>query len=107
VNAAKLHEKREEILRLAARHGARNVRVFGSVARGEETPASDIDLLVEAGPDTSPWFPGGLIADLEDLLGCHIDVATEPGLHWYLRTRILHEAVPLCVYADGPTAHLG
>ena len=64
-----LKEKREEILRTASKHGARNVRVFGSVARGEDRPDSDVDLLVEVGPDRTPFFPGGLIADLEELLG--------------------------------------
>jgi predicted nucleotidyltransferase len=88
-------EKRAEILRLARRHGARNVRVFGSVARGEAGPDSDLDLLVEVAPRHSPWFPGGLIADLEDLLGCRVEVATEKELHWYIRDRVLKEAVPL------------
>ena len=64
-----VNEKREDILRLASQHGARNVRLFGSVGRGEAGPESDVDFLVETGPDHSPWFPGGLIADLEDLLG--------------------------------------
>ena len=55
-----LEKKKGEILRIAARHGARNVRVFGSVARGEARPESDVDLLVEVGPDRTPFFPGGL-----------------------------------------------
>lgn len=88
-------EKREEILRLAARHGARNVRVFGSVARGEAGPASDVDFLVGVGPNRTPFFPGGLLADLEDLLGCRVDVVTEDALHWYIRQRVLKEALPL------------
>ena len=86
---------REEILRIAARHGATNVRVFGSVARGTAGPESDLDLLVDAGPDTSPWFPGGLIVDLEELLGCRIDVATEETLHRRIRDQVLAEARPL------------
>ena len=90
-----LKEKREEILRAAAKHGAHNVRVFGSVARGEATPASDIDLLVQAGPETSSWFPVGLIDDLETLLGRRVDVVTEAALHWYIRDKVLREAVPL------------
>jgi predicted nucleotidyltransferase len=77
-----LKDKREEILHIAAKHGARNVRVFGSVARGEATGNSDIDFLVEMGPDHTPFFPGGLIMDLEELLGCKVDVVTEKGLHW-------------------------
>lgn len=87
--------KREEILRIAARHGASNVRVFGSVGRGEAGPGSDVDFLVEVGPNHSPFFPGGLLADLESLLGCKVDVLTERGLHWYIRDRVLKEAVPL------------
>lgn len=90
-----LAEKRNEILRIAARHGAYNVRVFGSMARGDAGPASDVDLLVDVRPDHSAFFPGGLVADLEDLLGRHIDVVEQAGLHWYLRDTILHEAVPL------------
>lgn len=90
-----LKEKREEILKIAAKHGARNVRVFGSVARGEATLASDIDFLVQVGPKTSPWFPVGLIDDLEILLGRKVDVLTEDALHWYIRDKVLKEAAPL------------
>ena len=90
-----LTEKREEILRIAARHGACNVRIFGSVARGEARPESDVDFLVDVGPDHSAFFPGGLVADLEDLLGRRVDVVELAGLHWYLRDNILQEAVPL------------
>lgn len=90
-----LAEKRAEILRIAARHGAYNVRVFGSMARGGAGPASDVDLLVDVQSDHSAFFPGGLVADLEDLLGRRVDVVEPAGLHWYLRDRILQEAVPL------------
>jgi uncharacterized protein len=90
-----LGDKREEILRIAARHGATNVRVFGSVARGEAGPDSDVDFLVDAGPNRSAFFPAGLLADLEDALGCKVDVLTENGLHWYIRDRVLREARPL------------
>lgn len=90
-----LKEKREDVLRLAAKHGARDVRVFGSVARGEAGPDSDVDFLVTTGPETSSWFPAGLIIDLQELLGRGVDVVTENGLHWYVRERILKEAVPL------------
>ena len=90
-----LKEKREEILRTASKHGAHNVRVFGSVARGEARPDSDVDLLVEVGPDRTPFFPGGLIADLEELLGKKVQVVTQEGLHWYIRERVLEEAVAL------------
>jgi predicted nucleotidyltransferase len=90
-----LAEKRDEILRIAARHGAYNVRVFGSMARGDAGSASDVDLLVDVRPDHSAFFPGGLVADLEDLLGRRVDVVEPAGLHWYLRDTILHEAVLL------------
>lgn len=85
----------EEILRIAAKHGAYNVRVFGSVARGDALPDSDVDLLVDVGPNRTPFFPGGLIADLQDLLGRRVEVVTERGLHLYLRDRVLRQAVPL------------
>ena len=65
------------------------------MARGEAGPQSDVDLLVDVGERHSPWFPGGLVADLEELLGCKVDVLTEPALHWFIRERILAEAVPL------------
>jgi predicted nucleotidyltransferase len=90
-----LAEKRDEILRIAERHGAYNVHVFGSMTRGDAGPASDVDLLVDVRPDHSAFFPGGLVADLEDLLGRRVDVVEPAGLHWYLRDTILHEAVPL------------
>jgi len=92
---ALLKEKREEILRIAARHGARNVRVFGSVARGEADAASDIDFLVEMEPGRSILDMGGLLMDLQDLLGRKVDVATERGLKPRLRDRVLREAVNL------------
>lgn len=82
-------------MRTASKHGARNVRIFGSVARGEARPDSDVDLLVEVGPDRTPFFPGGLIADLEELLGKKVQVVTPEGLHWYIRERVLEEAVAL------------
>jgi len=90
-----LQEKREAILQLAAKHGARNVRVFGSVARHEANDQSDIDLLVDTTEHTSPWFPVGFIQDLEALLGRKVDVVTENGVYWLLRRRILKEARPL------------
>ena len=90
-----LRGKRSQILELAARHGARNVRVFGSVARGESSPDSDIDFLIDCGPNPSPFFPGGLLMDLEELLGRRVDIVTERGLHPYLRDQILHEAIAL------------
>jgi predicted nucleotidyltransferase len=90
-----LREKREDILRIAEKHGAKNVRIFGSVAHGEATETSDIDLLVDTAEQTSPWFPVGLAAELEELLGQRVDVVTTNGLYWLLRRRILKEARPL------------
>jgi uncharacterized protein len=90
-----LRRQREAILETASRHGARNVRVFGSVVRGEARADSDIDLLVDVGAEHSAWFPAGLILDLEDLLGRKVDVLTEAALHHYIRDRVLREAVPL------------
>jgi len=90
-----VRSRKEEILRLAAKHGAHNVRLFGSAARGDAGPESDVDLLVDAGPVTSAFFPAGLLVDLEDLLGRKVDVVTERALHWYIRDRILKEAKPL------------
>ncbi len=90
-----VYEKRDQILEIAARHGAHNVRVFGSTARGEAGPESDVDLLVDVGPAHSPWFPAGLILDLEELLGRKVDVVTEGALHWYIRDRVLEGAIPL------------
>jgi hypothetical protein len=90
-----LRARRDDILRIAMRHGAQNVRVFGSVARGEAAEDSDVDLLVSTGDSTSPWFPAGLVVDLEDLLGCRVQVVTKDGLYWLLRRRILGEAIPL------------
>ena len=87
--------KRQEILKLAAKHGARNVRVFGSCVRDQATPQSDVDFLVDAGPVHTPFFPGGLLLDLQELLGRPVDVVTEKALHWYIRDRVLKEAVPL------------
>jgi hypothetical protein len=88
-------EKRAAILRLAARHGARNVRLFGSVARGEAGPDSDVDVLVDLEPGRSLLDMGGLLMDLQDLLGCKVDVVTERGLRRRIHDRVIREAVPL------------
>ncbi len=87
-----VREKREDILQIAARHGAFNVRVFGSVARGEAGPDSDVDFLIDVGQKHSAWFPAGLIIDLEDLLGRSVDVVTPDALHWFIRDQVLNEA---------------
>ena len=88
-------EKRTDILRLAAQHGARNVRLFGSVARGEARPDSDIDVLVEFEPGRTLLDRIGLMQDLEDLLGRKVDVVTEKALHQTIRARTLEQALPL------------
>ena len=91
-----LREKREEILQIAASHGAFNVRVFGSVVRGEETSESDIDFLIDYDQErTTPWFPGGLLMDWQDLLGRKVDILTEGGISPLIREQILLEAKPL------------
>jgi predicted nucleotidyltransferase len=90
-----VQEHREEILRIAAQHGATNVRVFGSVARSTASPDSDLDLLVDVSDDASPWFPVDLMVDLEDLLGVEVDVLTESTIHWVIRDRVIAEARPL------------
>lgn len=87
--------KRETILAIARRHGVTSVRVFGSFARNEAREDSDLDLLVEAGPHTSAFFPGGLLVDLEEALRRRVEVVEEQGLHHLLRSQILKEAVPL------------
>ena len=90
-----IQEKRREILAIATRHGAYNVRIFGSVARGEADEASDLDVLVDLEQNRSLLDLGGFLADLEDLLQCKVDVVTERGLKNRIRERVLQEAVPL------------
>lgn len=90
-----LKAKREQILQLAARHGAYNVRVFGSVARGDARPDSDIDFLVDLQPGRSLFDLGGLLVDLQELLAHNVDVITERGLRERIRERVLREATAL------------
>mgnify|MGYP005867684229 FL=1 len=90
-----LQQKREEILRICAKYGARNVRVFGSVARGEADEQSDLDLLVEMDPGRSLFDLGGLQYELEHLLDRPVDVVTDRGLKARIRDRVLQEALPL------------
>jgi len=90
-----LHEKRDDIRTIAAEHGAYNIRIFGSVVRGEAGPDSDIDFLIDVKPATSSWFPAGLILDLEEILGRRVEIVTEKALNPYIRDHVLHEAVPL------------
>jgi uncharacterized protein with HEPN domain/predicted nucleotidyltransferase len=90
-----LQSKREDILRTAVRHGAFNVRVFGSVARGEADADSDIDLLVDVEPGRTLFDLSELLLDLQELLGHNVDIVTEKGLHSRMRQRVLKEAIPL------------
>lgn len=90
-----LEEEREDILRIAAEHGARDVRVFGSMARGEADRESDIDFLVELETGRSLLDLGGLQMELESLLGRRVDVVTVRGLKARIRERVLREAVPV------------
>jgi predicted nucleotidyltransferase len=90
-----LQTKRQEILALAAHHGARSLQVFGSFARGEDHAASDVDFLVELGPDANLIDLGSLQMDLQDLLGRKVDVVEPEALHWSIREHVLQEAVPL------------
>ncbi|MBC7234861.1 MAG: nucleotidyltransferase family protein, partial [Chloroflexi bacterium] len=89
-----LGHKREEILRLCAKYGAWNIRVFGSIARGEADAKSDVDFLVEMEPGRSLLDLGGLQYDLEELLGRRVDLVTERGLKVRIRQRVLQEAIP-------------
>lgn len=90
-----LRSRRNEILRVAAKHGARNVRVFGSVARGESDAGSDVDFLVVLDQGRSLFDHAALVIELEELLGCKVDVVTERGLRPRMRDRVMQEAVPL------------
>ena len=90
-----LKEKRDAVISLAAKHGALKPRIFGSVARGEAGPQSDIDLLVKMEEGRSLLDLSALVQDLQDLLGVKVDVVSEDGLYWLLRRRILKEARPL------------
>jgi predicted nucleotidyltransferase len=87
-----VQDKREQILALAAKHGASNIRVFGSVANGTANQNSDIDFLVDLEKGRSLFDLGGLLMDLQQLLNRSVDVLTENGLHWYIKDRILNEA---------------
>ena len=94
-NAEVVRDEREEILRIASSHGARNVQVFGSHARSTARSDSDVDLLVQLGPNQSLLDLIAIRQDLEDLLGCKVDVVTEASLSPYFRDQVLNEAVSL------------
>ena len=87
--------RRQAILEIAGRHGAKSVRIFGSVVRGQETAQSDVDFLVTLDHDRSLIDHAALMQDLEELLGCHVDVVNERALHTHVRDRLLAEAIPL------------
>ena len=90
-----IEQNRAAILRIAAVHGAGNVRVFGSLARGDARGDSDADFLVDIVGPRTPWWPGGLVSDLEDLLGRRVDIATVTELDDLIRDDVLREAVAL------------
>jgi hypothetical protein len=88
-------EKREEILKVAALRGAKNVRLFGSPARGEESADSDVDLLVDTEERRGLPDLSHLLQEMEELLGCRVHVVESDALHWTIRECIIKEAVPL------------
>ena len=90
-----LKNKRGEILRIAARNGARNVRVFGSAARGDDNAQSDVDFLVEMEEGRSLLDLGRLLMELQESLGRRVDLVEVEGLHWFVRDRVLREAIAL------------
>jgi predicted nucleotidyltransferase len=95
MNLEQLRARREQILATARRHGARTLRVFGSVARGDADVESDVDFLVELEPGRSLLDQGALLMDLQEQLGCRVDVMTEAGLRPSMRARALQEAIAL------------
>ncbi len=90
-----LNAKRDQILEIAARYGATNVRVFGSVARGEDTERSDLDLLVDMDDDRCLWDLGEFTEDVKDALHCKVQIVISDSLHRLLKDRILGEATPI------------
>lgn len=90
-----LKEKRKEILKIAEKRGARNVRIFGSVARGDCGPESDVDFLVELDKGTTLLQHNALVRELQDLLGCKVDVVSDRGLRERIRERVMREATPI------------
>ncbi len=89
-----IRQKKNEILSIVRQHGIRRIRIFGSVARGDETPQSDIDFLVDLEEGCTLFDLGGALVELQKLLGRKVDIVTERGLHWYLREKIIKEARP-------------
>jgi hypothetical protein len=95
ITLEELRRQRDRIVALAERHGAHNVRVFGSVARGQANPESDVDLVVDFERGRSLMDHGELMMDLEEVLGCRVEVVSERGLRDRFRARVLADAVPL------------
>lgn len=95
ISGTEIRNKRNEIIKIAANHGARNLRVFGSLARGQATPESDLDLLINLEPGRTLLDLIAVKQDLEDLLGCPVDVVTENAVSPHIRDQILKEAVSL------------
>jgi hypothetical protein len=87
-----LRKRRDEIVRIANRYGAHNIRIFGSVSKETDRPDSDVDFLVDLDKDRSLLDLGGMVFDLQQLLGRRVDVVTVNGLHWYIKMEILNEA---------------
>ena len=94
-SVSQLKNKRDEIIKIAASHGARNLRVFGSRARGEASSKSDLDLLINLEPGRSLLDLIAIKQDLEDLLGCAVDVVTEDAVSPHIRDQVLQDAVSL------------
>lgn len=91
----KIQQKKKEILLVAQQHGIVNIRIFGSVARGDDNLQSDVDLLVDLEQGRTLFDLGGALIKLQNLLGRKVDIVTERGLHWYLKEKIMKEAKPL------------
>ncbi len=90
-----IEQRRDAILAIAERHGVTDVRIFGSMARGTAGEESDVDILVRPLPGTSLFDLGGLVMDVQELLGRHVDVVSERALHPAMREQVLREALPL------------
>jgi hypothetical protein len=95
ITLEQLRARRDEIIQTAAARGVRNVRVFGSVARGDAIESSDVDFLVDVDPDRTLFDMGGVLMALRDLLGCEVDLVEAEGLRDRFRDRVLQEAIPL------------
>ena len=95
ITSRDLRSRRDEIFKIAALHGAKDLRIFGSVARGETTQSSDLDVLIRLEPGRSLLDLIAIKQDLEDLLGCSVDVVTEDGVSPHIRDQVLKDAVSL------------